>query len=219
MAGAGNHGPRRGLSHPHPVWQNACAGKGVEMRVMLAAVLVLVAGAVQAETLVGPARAIDGDTVEVAGRTVRLLSVDAPERGQVCTDGAGVGYPCGDRATAALVALVAGRRVTCAGLTRDTYGRLLARCDAGDGDLGARMVLTGQAVAFAKLSDDYVAEERLARKGGMGLWSGRFERPWDVRKATWAGSAAPCAGDALDGAKAGGDDLATCGTGPLPTLN
>ncbi len=32
----------------------------------------------------GPARVIDGDTIEVAGERIRLHGIDAPESGQRC---------------------------------------------------------------------------------------------------------------------------------------
>ena len=39
-------------------------------------------------------RVIDGDTLEVAGRKVRLFAIDTPEDGQRCRDGAGQAWNC-----------------------------------------------------------------------------------------------------------------------------
>ena len=40
----------------------------------------------------GPARAIDGDTVEVAGERIRLHGIDAPESRQTCRRDGTHGY-------------------------------------------------------------------------------------------------------------------------------
>src|SRR5687767_8406773 len=49
--------------------------------------------------LAGPVRVIDGDTLDVGGTRVRLHGVDAPESAQMCLDGEGQGWACGDWAT------------------------------------------------------------------------------------------------------------------------
>jgi endonuclease YncB( thermonuclease family) len=40
-------------------------------------------------TIIGPARLIDGDTLEVANRRIRLYGIDALEMAQICRDNAG----------------------------------------------------------------------------------------------------------------------------------
>ena len=56
------------------------------MRSILAVALFLlvVSSAAQAETIAGRATVIDGDTLEIEGELIRLLDIDAPERGQFC---------------------------------------------------------------------------------------------------------------------------------------
>ncbi len=51
--------------------------------------------------ITGPARIIDGDTIDIAGERIRLHGIDAPESGQTCVAD-GVTWPCGQSATAAL---------------------------------------------------------------------------------------------------------------------
>lgn len=147
--------------------------------------LLLFAASVSAETLSGPARAVDGDTLEVAGQSVRLLSIDAPETAQAC--GAA---PCGRAASAHLARAIDGQTVTCTGDTRDAYDRLLAVCSVGTSDLGKLMVLSGHAVVFRRYSDDYSAEESSARAARRGVWGAdTFQMPWDYRAARWQSAA------------------------------
>lgn len=92
----------------------------------------------------GPARVVDGDTLEIAGRKIRLLDMDAPEGKQRCADAAGQLYRCGDVATAYLRELIGSRPVRCEGSKRDRYRCLLAICYVGNIDLGREMVRAGQ---------------------------------------------------------------------------
>lgn len=122
-------------------------------------------------------RVIDGDTLEMAGRRVRLRGVDAPEIAQTCFKSGAV-VRCGEEARDALSALVRDREVACRASGLDRYGRELAVCRAGGIDIGGALVRRGLAVAYG----GYEAEERAARAERVGLWAGSFERPADYRK-------------------------------------
>jgi len=65
---------------------------------------------------------IDGDTLELSGRRVRLWDIDAPESAQSCLDSSGSSWSCGRDATAALRDLARGR-VDCEQRETDRYGR------------------------------------------------------------------------------------------------
>lgn len=130
----------------------------------------------------GPARVIDGDTIEIAGTVFRLGGIDAPERGQPCVNAAGTAFDCGEVARRGLDGFIAGREVSCDATTIDLYNRPVATCRTDGQDLAGRMVNEGLAVAFTRYSDAYVAADRSARDARVGLWNTVFDMPWDYRK-------------------------------------
>jgi endonuclease YncB( thermonuclease family) len=150
--------------------------------------------------IVGRASVIDGDTIEIQGRRIRLQAIDAPESAQWCGEGDGR-WRCGKASAEALDALADGATVTCRQDPRDPedrYGRALARCEARGGDLGEALVRAGLAVAYGRYLDyrngqprpykaDMLAAEAEARAAKRGLWAGAFEMPWDWRAAKRAG--------------------------------
>jgi endonuclease YncB( thermonuclease family) len=144
------------------------------------ALCVLIAAALNKrneEMIVGGARAIDGDSLVVLGREMRLKGLDAPEARQLCSL-AGQSIPCGRQAMQALQRWLARGPVTCIGHETDRYGRLLVTCRVNGADIGADLVRNGAAVAFGS----YAAEEREARAAYRGVWGGEFERPEDYRR-------------------------------------
>jgi endonuclease YncB( thermonuclease family) len=150
------------------------------MRILLVLCLVIATPAV-AETLTGRARAVDGDTLEIAGDTVRIFGIDAPEHGQTCAREDGSGWDCGSWAAKELARRLRGTRVTCEGGERDRYGRLVATCTAGGEDVAEGLVRDGVAFAYLKYSQRYLADEKQAAVAGAGLWQGRAARPEDFR--------------------------------------
>jgi endonuclease YncB( thermonuclease family) len=157
---------------------------GLALVVVLGAGLALLADLLpsgEGADLAGVARVVDGDTLDLAGQRVRLHGVDAPESRQSCERG-GAPWPCGTEATAALRRFLDGREVRCAALDRDRYGRVVARCRAGEEDLGAWLVRRGLAVAYTDFSWRYLPQEWLARWDGQGVWAGPFERPAEWRR-------------------------------------
>jgi endonuclease YncB( thermonuclease family) len=131
----------------------------------------------------GPARVIDGDSLEIGEVRVRLFGVDAPELAQRCTGADGQDYACGRAAREFLTAMIDGRPVTCRREGRDRFRRVLARCESARDDLGAAMVRQGWAVAFAGSDGDgHRSLERAAQRARLGLWAGRFQRPEEWRR-------------------------------------
>ena len=149
------------------------------------ALLALGGGPAPAGDLYGRARLVDGDTIEVAGQSVRLHGIDAPETGQRCRDRDGQAFACGARAADVLGELIGGGPVACTGDEHDRYGRLIAVCRAGGVVLNREMVRLGLAIAYEEYSDDYLPEQVDAYKAGRGLWAGEFQRPAEVRAESW----------------------------------
>lgn len=135
-----------------------------------------------AQDVSDPARASDGDTLNLTGISIRLHGIDAPELAQSCTrDGAF--WACGREAADRLAALVAGKSVRCEQRGIDDYGRTVATCRAGGIDLAAAMVDAGLAIALPHFTAAYVGHETRAREQRRGIWAGEFERPSDYRAA------------------------------------
>ncbi len=131
--------------------------------------------------IIGAARVIDGDTIDVNGTRIRFHGIDAPEGRQSCrVDGRM--QRCGQRATRALANKIAGRPVVCTPRGRDRYKRVIAVCYAGDENLNAWMVANGWAMAYLRYSYSYVPEELSARLSKHGIWQGDFIAPWDWRR-------------------------------------
>ena len=140
------------------------------LRLCSCLVLALVAAPLAAQTVTGSATVSDGDTLTVAGETIRLFGIDAPELGQSCEGKGGAPWPCGAWAQDVLAGMVAGRHVTCAGRERDRYDRLVAVCTVDGGDLGEAMVEEGAAHAYRRYALDYVDAEKRAFVAARGLW-------------------------------------------------
>jgi endonuclease YncB( thermonuclease family) len=131
--------------------------------------------------LAAEVRVVDGDTLRLGDRTVRLALIDAPERGQSCSDAAGRWFDCGAAAAEALSRLVNGRSVVCLVSGRDRFGRGLGQCSAGGAELNAGLVAAGWALA-AEGDAAIQALEAEARRAARGLWAGGFTRPDEWRR-------------------------------------
>ncbi|WP_144182937.1 thermonuclease family protein [Elioraea rosea] len=130
-------------------------------------------------------RVVDGDTLRLGDVTVRMLGLDAPERGQPCQRADGTTFDCGEAAARQMASLVQRRGVRCDVAGRDRYGRALGICHAEGIDLAEAMVSSGWAIAL----DDgrrgqarYGVAEAQARSQRHGLWAGRFETPNSWRR-------------------------------------
>ena len=160
------------------------------MNIRLASILATVATALLlpglpttawAQTIIGVASVVDGDTIEIHGQRIRLHGIDAPESGQECTRRDGTSWRCGQEASLALAGRIGTATVRCEPHGHDRNRRIVAVCFQRGENLNRWMVTSGWAVAYRKYSLDYVADEEKAHRAGLRLWSGTFEMPWDRR--------------------------------------
>lgn len=159
------------------------------MRPISATILVflmaLSCGSVPAEAsanVTGRASIIDGDTLEIRGARIRLVSIDAPESGQLCRDHSDRLWRCGQAAALALSDMIGRRSVFCSVTGQDRYGRVLAHCFVDGQDLAEWMVQQGWAIRYydraGRLRDEEIEAQRMRR----GIWAGTFDTPSDWRK-------------------------------------
>jgi endonuclease YncB( thermonuclease family) len=140
-----------------------------------------------AENVRGNANVTDADTIRINDLSIRIFGIDAPEGNQWCTSAEGGTWPCGKVASMRLNELANAGQLTCTGNEYDRYKRLLARCAVADGrDLGGVLIDEGLAWAFVKYSEDYVAQEKLARGRRIGIWQADTQTAWDFRALRWA---------------------------------
>lgn len=142
----------------------------------------LAAAPAGATIMTGPARVIDGDTIDMTGTAIRLAGIDAPEADQSCTR-AGEPWACGAEATANLAAITAGQSLTCTQQATDAAGRIIATCRTRTFDLGGEMVRRGLALALDDAAPAYREAEALARSLTFGLWGASFQSPSEWRAA------------------------------------
>lgn len=122
---------------------------------------------------------VDGDTLEVGGKTIRLYGIDAPELGQFCLNGT-KRYRCGFEAALMLKKLVAGRSVDCqpTPVDADDNGQI---CSVGLDDLALAILRHGYAVAQPSAIPIYRKVEGEAKQSRFGIWRGEFILPSDWR--------------------------------------
>lgn len=133
------------------------------------------------EKIVGKAKVLDGDTIEISGRRIRLFGIDAPENGQTCIIKRKL-FRCDQAATSALADKIGARIVECEPKDLDVYSRIVSVCFVEGEDINAWMVARGWALAYRQYSRDYVGQEERASKAKLGMWQGEFVPPWDWRQ-------------------------------------
>ena len=135
----------------------------------------------QAQSIIGKAKIIDGDTIHIGKNKIRLHGIDAPEWNQPCTINNEV-WECGEKSTLALKKLIDNQTVVCEIKDIDLYKRYIAVCFSNKINLNKEMVHNGWAIAYRYYSKDYIDEEEVAQKNKVGIWKGKFLEPYQFRK-------------------------------------
>lgn len=132
-----------------------------------------------AKSYTGRAKALDGDTIEIAGRQIELHGIDAPELEQVCRVII-FSWQCGEDAQKMLNALLSDHPVVCFETRQDEDGTPHAVCRTESAQLNETMVRIGMALATSD-SPTYTHEEVAAKDENIGVWRSRFDPPWEWR--------------------------------------
>jgi endonuclease YncB( thermonuclease family) len=132
-------------------------------------------------TIAGLAQVIDGDSIVIGGKQIRLLGVDAPEWDQTCPSSTGK-LQAGSEATAWLRSRLEARTVSCSVESKDRYGRLLATCYLDGENINSTLVAAGWAMAYRHYSERYTPQETVAKQAKKGIWIGDCAPPWEYRR-------------------------------------
>ena len=140
--------------------------------------------------ITGFAKVVDGDTIKINSKKIRLYGIDAPEKKQKCKKtyltisfmSFTKDYMCGEISTEKLIKKINKQKLNCNILDVDRYKRLIGECFKRNINLNSWMVSNGFAVAYRKYSKKYVSDEINAKNNKLGIWQGKFEMPWDYRR-------------------------------------
>lgn len=116
-----------------------------------------------------------GDAGEFQQVKLRLAEIDAPEKSQAF----------GQRSKDHLSKLCFQQRAEIKPVTKDRYGRTVARVKCQSEDASASLVKSGMAWAYTKyLTDPEIKRlEQEAQRSGVGLWAEPAPMPpWEFRK-------------------------------------
>tara|TARA_B100000530_G_scaffold83975_1_gene51095 strand:+ start:325 stop:840 length:516 start_codon:yes stop_codon:yes gene_type:complete len=143
------------------------------------------------KTIVGDAKVIDGDTIKINKKKIRLFGIDAPEKKQICQKiylsfiifKFQKDYRCGEESSLALLKKLQGKKVKCIlENNKDKYKRYIGTCYIKKQDINGWLVKNGYAVAYRKYSKRYILQEQYAKKNKLGLWRGNFLEPEKWRR-------------------------------------
>ena len=119
----------------------------------------------------GKAKVVDGDGVHVAGLSIRMAGIDAPEGRQVAVTADGEQVDHGALAKKALIKKLGGSEVVVRIEGVDEFKRYLGVVILGKEDINAWMVRNGYAVAV--FGDRYLRHQKNAQRESRGMWGYR----------------------------------------------
>ena len=143
---------------------------------------------IYAENIIGHAKVIDGDTIHIDNKKIRLEGIDAPEIKQKCKKKFFINIifnrykfskriPCGTRLLRPNYKKIGNSKVSCISSSKDKYKRFLATCFKEKTNINKWLVRSGYAIAYKRYSKRYISEEDYAKKNKLGLWAGSFIPP------------------------------------------
>tara|TARA_B100002052_G_C15713125_1_gene520533 strand:+ start:23 stop:538 length:516 start_codon:yes stop_codon:yes gene_type:complete len=141
--------------------------------------------------IVGRAHIIDGDTIKIDSKKIRLFGIDAPEKKQICKKiylsflifNFQKNYKCGEKSTLALSNKLKDVNIRCILKdSKDRYRRNIGTCFIEKEDINAWLVQNGYAIAYTRYSKKYISSEEYAKENKLGLWQGTFIKPEKWRR-------------------------------------
>ena len=126
-------------------------------------------------------RVVDGDTIVLNGEKIRFSGIDTPELKQTCLNDDQKVF-CGIFAKMLLIKKIGNEIPKCISEGKDAYKRTLAECFINGESLSGFLVKSGYAFAYRKYSEKFIEDEEFAKENKLGMWSMKFEYPWDFRK-------------------------------------
>ena len=126
-------------------------------------------------------RVVDGDTIVLNGEKIRFSGIDTPELKQTCLNDDQKVF-CGIFAKMLLIKKIGNEIPKCISEGKDTYKRTLAECFINGESLSGFLVRSGYAFAYRRYSEKFIEDEEFAKENKLGMWSMKFEYPWDFRK-------------------------------------
>ena len=165
----------------------------MEKKFLILIIISFLAQKLNCAEIYGVPKIIDGDTVHINNKKIRLEGIDAPEIKQQCKKPFlkissiisfefNKDYLCGVMAKKKLVDKINNSKIKCISLSKDRYKRFLATCFKDKINLNKWMVRNGNAVAYKRYSKDYVRDEVYAKENKLGVWEGSFMMPEKWRK-------------------------------------
>jgi len=126
-------------------------------------------------------KVIDGDTIHLNDQKIRFSGIDTPELKQTCSIDEKINF-CGIEAKKLLIKKIGNNEVKCIPEGKDQYKRILAECFVNNESLSSFLVKQGYGFAYRKYSKKFIKDEEYAKINKLGMWSMKFEYPWDYRK-------------------------------------
>jgi endonuclease YncB( thermonuclease family) len=132
----------------------------------------------------GKAYVLDGDSIKVNKKEIRLFGIDAPEYSQICLDQNNKEYSCGQISKEFLINLIGGKKIDCYYAEFDKYNRYLSKCFINQKSINLELIKNGMAVVynFTESDEEMDKFEEMAKLNKIGIWQGSFELPKNYRK-------------------------------------
>ena len=151
--------------------------KAIFLISVTALIFIITINQVKSQTII----IVDGDTIHLNGEKIRFSGIDTPELKQTCFKD-DVKNLCGVKAKQILINKIGNNTVECISEGRDQYKRILAECFVNNESLSSYLVRSGYAFAYRKYSKKFIKDENYAKANQIGIWSMKFEYPWEYRK-------------------------------------